>query len=141
MIMKRLSIIHPERCIGCYSCMFACSREVYGTTSLERTNIWVETRGGIEGYFTQIVCRACVEPPCAKACKFGALTNRKEGGVVFNREKCTGCGECVERCMIKAMRFDEELKIPLVCKYCGICAQFCPHDVIALEEISEARAK
>jgi formate hydrogenlyase subunit 6/NADH:ubiquinone oxidoreductase subunit I len=30
---------------------------------------------------------------------------------------------------------DEETGKPIVCVYCGYCAQFCPHKVITLQEV------
>ncbi|MDD1730636.1 MAG: 4Fe-4S ferredoxin iron-sulfur binding domain-containing protein, partial [Methanosaeta sp. NSM2] len=56
---RRLKVAHPERCIGCLGCMFACSRIRTGTVSLDRSAIKVQTQGGIEGDFRVVVCRAC----------------------------------------------------------------------------------
>jgi Pyruvate/2-oxoacid:ferredoxin oxidoreductase delta subunit len=30
--------------------------------------------------------------------------------------------------------FDEETKNPIICKHCGICTKFCPHECLTLEE-------
>lgn len=42
---RRLKVAHPERCIGCLSCMFACSRVNTGTASLQDSAIKIQTRG------------------------------------------------------------------------------------------------
>ena len=48
---RRLKVSHPERCIGCLGCMFACSRIHSGNASLQDSAIKVQTQGGIEGDF------------------------------------------------------------------------------------------
>ncbi|TDA34698.1 [Fe-S]-binding protein, partial [Candidatus Nezhaarchaeota archaeon WYZ-LMO7] len=70
----RVSVVSIERCIGCYSCMFACSRFRFGEVSLAKSAIQVKSAGGIERGFVIVVCRACVDPPCVKSCPTGALT-------------------------------------------------------------------
>jgi len=56
---RRLKVAHPERCIGCLGCMFACSRINTGTASLQDSAIKIQTQGGIEGDFRVVVCRGC----------------------------------------------------------------------------------
>ncbi|MCD6312239.1 MAG: 4Fe-4S binding protein [Thaumarchaeota archaeon] len=114
--------------------MFACSNRL-GFTGLEKSAIRVISSGGVERGFTVVVCRACSDPPCARACPEDALIPRPGGGIFLKSERCVGCGHCVEACDIGAIRIDEELQKPIVCVYCGYCAQFCPHKVIALEEV------
>ena len=76
---KRLKVANPARCIGCYSCMMACARTWYDTISLKNSRINIQTRGGIETPYAAIVCHACIDPPCMRACPLGALTKRKGG--------------------------------------------------------------
>lgn len=134
MLPKRLAVLDANRCVGCQLCMFACSSRL-GFTGLEKSAIRVMSSGGVERGFTVVVCRACNDPPCARACPEDALIQRPGGGVILKPEKCVGCGHCVEACDIGAIRIDEDLQKPIVCVYCGYCAQFCPHKVIALEEV------
>ena len=84
---RRLKVAHPERCIGCLGCMFACSRTRKGTVSLQDSAIKVQTQGGIEGDFRVVVCRGCEDPPCARACAAGALEKRPDGRVVFHKDR------------------------------------------------------
>jgi len=115
--------------------MFACSRLRFGVMSLAKSAIQVKTAGGIERGFVVVVCRACVDPPCAKSCPTGALTPRPGGGVIFDESKCDSCKGCYEACIVRAVVWDEERGKPIVCRYCGFCTKFCPHGVIALEPI------
>ncbi len=136
-IPKRLAAVYMERCIGCYSCMLACSRYRMRSLSLEKSAIQIRTAGGIERGFIAVVCRACVDPPCAKVCEPKALKPRKGGGVIFNPKLCTGCGKCVEACIIGAVVWDEERRMPIICTHCGLCVDFCPHGILRLEPVEK----
>ncbi|MDF0590577.1 4Fe-4S binding protein [Candidatus Methanocrinis natronophilus] len=133
---RRLKVAHPERCIGCLSCMFACSRINTRRASLDRSAIRVKTQGGLEGDFAVVICRACKDPPCVRACPRGALEKRENGRVIFKRELCDGCGACAEACLIRAISIDSEGKA-IKCKHCGACVAFCPHGVLEMEEVEE----
>jgi Fe-S-cluster-containing dehydrogenase component len=130
---RRLKVAHPERCIGCLSCMFACSRIHAGNASLQDSAIKIQTQGGIEGDFRVVVCRGCEDPPCVRACPAGALERREDGSVVLHEELCTGCAKCQEACLIGAISLGKEGR-PIKCMHCGACVDFCPHDVLKLEE-------
>jgi Fe-S-cluster-containing dehydrogenase component len=134
-VSYRVSVADIERCIGCYSCMFACSRLSFGVVGLAKSAIQVKSAGGIERGFVVVVCRACVDPPCAKSCPTGALTPRPGGGVTFDESKCIGCKSCHEACIVGAVVWDEERNAPIICRYCGFCTKFCPHNVIVFESI------
>ena len=134
LLAKRLAVIDSDRCVGCQLCMFACARR-FAVGGLSKTAIHVRSLGGFERGFTVIVCRACIDPPCAKPCPTGALVPRTGGGILFNPTKCIGCGACKEACPIGAVFWDDIENKPVICVYCGYCVDFCPHGVIALVEV------
>lgn len=134
---KRLSVIDNALCVGCQSCMFACSRR-FSEGGLAKSCIHVHSAGGIDKGFVVVVCRACDDPPCARVCPTDALTPREGGGVRFQTRQCIGCGNCVRACVFGAAMWDSGQNKPYICIYCGYCASYCPYGVIALEEIQEA---
>ena len=134
---KRLAIVDSERCVGCQSCMFACTRRL-GEGGLASSSIWVRSAGGIRKGFVVVVCRACVNPPCARVCPTEALLMRAGGGVRLKAELCIGCHNCAEACPFGAVFWNDEDDKPQICVYCGYCASYCPYEVLETEELVEA---
>ncbi len=128
----KLSVVNREQCIGCFSCMFACSRAFHNAITTEKAALRVRVYDGVEGAFSIRVCDACKDPDCADACPTGALVPRKQGGVKLNESLCQHCGECVKACTIRALQWDHENKVPIPCRHCGICVKYCPNGVIAM---------
>jgi formate hydrogenlyase subunit 6/NADH:ubiquinone oxidoreductase subunit I len=56
------------------------------------------------------------------------------GKPVIDRERCDGCGFCVDACPAQALTLDEETKKPRIqlarCIFCGECAEICPRKAI-----------
>jgi NAD-dependent dihydropyrimidine dehydrogenase PreA subunit len=59
---------------------------------------------------------------------------KKGGGVRLNGDRCIGCGNCVEACIVRAVFWDSETNKPMICVQCGFCVDYCPHGVIELQE-------
>lgn len=129
----RLVIVDADRCIGCQTCMFACTRR-QNEAGLAKTCLEVRSVGGMERGFIVVVCRACDDPPCAKMCPTGALIPREGGGVRLEMEKCIGCGHCQDACLIGAVLWDDDTNKPMICIHCGYCVNFCPHGVLKLRK-------
>jgi len=132
---RALKVTGMNKCIGCFTCMFVCAGVNRHNHSLSKSAIRVRTSGGLQGKFVSIVCLACKdERACAEACPSGALEKRPGGGVIFKFEKCIGCRKCEAACIVGAVHFDEDENKPIICKHCGVCARFCPHDCLEMEE-------
>lgn len=135
--MRRLVVLDYDKCVGCWLCMLACSRRM-GEVGVGKSAILVRSAGGVERGFTIIVCRACMDPPCARVCPTGALRKKQGGGVVLDQNKCIGCGLCREACIIGAVMWDPVLNKPVICVHCGYCVDYCPHGVLGVEEVGES---
>lgn len=129
----KLSVVDTERCVGCMNCMFACSRR-NGNAGLSNSCIGIKSAGGMENGFKVIVCRACDDPPCARACPTDALTLKEGGGVKLDPSKCIGCKACQKACIIDAVFWDEIHNKPLICSQCGYCVDYCPYDILELKK-------
>lgn len=135
---KVLTAPAMSRCIGCYSCMLACARLNYGSYSPRHAALQIRTQGGLQGRLVADICRACAEPACAEACPTQALKPRAGGGVRLDEKECIGCRACVQACPLKVIYWSERSRTPIVCRQCGICVRYCPHDCLAMEEAGAA---
>lgn len=133
--MKVLRPVRMDRCIGCHSCSLACARLVHGNLSWNTAGIRIGSSGGLSTGFEATVCVACAHPACAKACPTGAMNARKQGGVIYKRDKCILCGECAKACPVDAIYLDQERR-PYVCIHCGRCVAYCPHECLELRDLS-----
>ncbi|MHA1732485.1 MAG: 4Fe-4S binding protein [Promethearchaeota archaeon] len=140
-MVKRLMVKDADLCVGCQSCMFACTRRPGGAerAGVEYSAIHVRSAGGIKNGFLITVCRACRDPPCARVCPTGALRLRKKGGgVVLRPEKCLACGNCTRACGVGAIGWNDSVDKPLICVHCGYCSSYCPYGVLKMKEVKEA---
>lgn len=131
---RLLRAARMPKCIGCNSCMLACARVLHKSLSLGESAIRIRTAGGFRGSFVADLCRGCLEPPCAAVCSPGALKSRPGGGVIVHKDRCLGCRRCEEACAVRGIHYEERLGYPVVCSHCGVCAAFCPHGCLELEE-------
>jgi len=126
-----------SKCLGCFTCMNVCAAFNYRNHSLIKSSIKVRTTGGMSSRYIAIVCIGCKQPACREVCPSDALELREGGGVLLIPEKCIGCRLCETNCVMRAVNFDEETRKPIICRHCGVCASFCPHDCLQMVEAEE----
>ena len=98
-------IVYDSRlCLGCQSCMFACSmtHEGMANPSLSRIQI-IRDAPSFTKYPYDIVmsvCRQCVSPLCVQNCPTGACHVDAANGNVrrIDQSKCIGCKRCINSC-------------------------------------------
>jgi protein NrfC len=98
-------LVYDSRlCLGCQSCMFACSmtHEGEASPSLSRIQI-IRDAPSFTKYPYDIVmsvCRQCVSPLCVQNCPTGACHVSTENGNVrmIDQKKCIGCQRCIHSC-------------------------------------------
>lgn len=98
-------IVYDSRlCLGCQSCMFACSltHEGEANPALSRIQI-IRDAPSFTKYPYDIVmsvCRQCVSPLCVQNCPTGACHVDEANGNVrrIDQSKCIGCQRCITAC-------------------------------------------
>lgn len=97
--MNRFVIANPRRCIGCNTCMAACS-SVHREAGLQAQPRLTVTR--TFEVTAPVQCRHCEDAPCARVCPVDAikLTGRE---VELNEQKCIGCKMCAIACPFGAI--------------------------------------
>ena len=60
---------------------------------------------------------------------------------VIDREKCNGCGKCVENCVFKALEIkNNRAKLnPFLCEGCGVCQIVCLQKAVELKPIENGQ--
>ncbi|MFX1570470.1 MAG: FAD-binding protein [Promethearchaeota archaeon] len=54
--------------------------------------------------------------------------------IYIDRDKCIGCGECVEACIFGSMSFEDNFpSISEDCRLCGACARICRYNAIIIK--------
>ena len=98
-------IVYDSRlCLGCQSCMFACSttHEGVANPSLSRIQIIRDAPSFTKYPYDVVmsVCRQCVTPLCVQNCPVGAAHVDTANGNVrrIDQEKCIGCKTCINSC-------------------------------------------
>lgn len=104
-----------DSCTGCGTCALACQDKHDLPPGLKRRRV-LACEGGayqrqgkawgnsVYAFYLSVSCHHCQAPPCTAACPEGALWKREEDGLVLlDREKCTGCGECLSSCPFDAI--------------------------------------
>lgn len=97
--MKRFVIADHARCIGCNTCMAACSM-VHKAVGLQAQPRLTVTRH--EGRTAPVLCRHCEGAPCARVCPVGAISETRDA-VQLNETLCIGCKLCAIACPFGAI--------------------------------------
>jgi carbon-monoxide dehydrogenase iron sulfur subunit len=109
-------IVHPERCIGCMQCMFACavahsrSRSAIAAASenpLPQARVHIGAGLYREGFPNR--CRHCNPAPCLLACLPGAIYEQPEtASVLIDPDRCINCASCAMACPYGVVRYHQD---------------------------------
>lgn len=135
---------NPELCRACKICELACSLYHEGICSSQLSRLYIDA-DDLNLIFNGELCAQCDFPSCYFACplKDEALcVDSVTGARYVNKDKCTGCGICVEACPFEVPRIsiDPESKVAIKCDLCKdreggpICVEMCPREALTFVE-------
>ena len=130
--------IDPSRCIGCQSCVQACSEcdthKGYPMIHLE----YVERSRTTQT--TPVICMHCDSPTCAEVCPADAIKRSADGVVQSARKpRCIACNNCVLACPFGVPKMKAEFELMMKCDMCydrtstglkPMCATVCPSQAL-----------
>jgi Fe-S-cluster-containing dehydrogenase component len=92
--------IDLTRCVRCYACIAACRIEHYLPMGISWPRLVALETGGDQPTVStySVRCNQCKDAPCVEVCPTGATTQREDGIVVIEQDKCVGCRYCVIAC-------------------------------------------
>jgi len=106
-------VIDLTKCVGCYACVLACKQEHFLPPGI----FWGRVLTGESGTYPAVtkellpvLCNHCQEAPCQQVCPTGATTQREDGVVYVDYNKCMGCRYCVIACPYQNRSFYSEEK-------------------------------
>jgi Fe-S-cluster-containing dehydrogenase component len=144
--------IDPNRCIGCQSCVQACSE---CDTHKGHSMIHLEYIDRAHSVQTApVVCMHCDQPTCAEVCPADAIKRTADGVVQTARKpRCIACNNCVLACPFGVPKMQTELKLMMKCDMCydrtsagkkPMCATVCPSGALFFgtrEEVERLRPR
>jgi len=112
---KYALLVDLRKCVGCTSCQVSCKMENSVPLGGFRSKVSIADVGGFPAarrHFLPKMCNHCDNPPCVEPCPVeGATYKRKDGTVVVDRNKCIGCGRCIDACPYGARYFQPHVPV------------------------------
>ena len=135
-------LVDASKCIGCRNCEMACRSKAF--TSDEERLRWVrkiELADKASGICVSLSCNHCESPECFRVCPEGAYRKRRDGIVIHDPRRCSGCGDCFRGCPFGAVKFSLVTGKVAKCNLCvervdeglsPICVEACPTEALKL---------
>ena len=122
----------PDKCVGCQVCEYICSMTNDKAFNPLKSRIRVVRIDQLINM--AVTCRLCENPACVAACPRDALTQSEETGLIaVDKDKCNGCGWCIEACDYGAITLHPEKKVVRICDTCEgdpECVKWCPEEAL-----------
>jgi molybdopterin-containing oxidoreductase family iron-sulfur binding subunit len=94
-------VIDVHRCVGCYTCTITCRQEHFLPRNIYFNRVLITEEGkfpAVRKIILPVQCNHCQEAACVKVCPTGATSQREDGIVLVDSNKCVGCRYCAVAC-------------------------------------------
>ena len=134
---------NPDECGACSRCLMVCAAYHEGAVAPQLSAIkWVEN-DFFYGFRPRqpLFCQQCSHPECYFNCPLDAIViDSATGARYIDKEKCNGCGICVEACPFEVPRIniDTENMVAIKCDLCKdraggpACIEVCDREALSL---------
>ena len=142
--------VDPVRCIGCQSCVQACSEcDTHKGHSMIQLD-YIDRASSTQT--VPVICMHCDSPTCAEVCPADAIKRTGDGVVQSARKpRCIACNNCVIACPFGVPKMNTGMHLMMKCDMCydrtsvgkkPMCASVCPSQALFFgtrEEIEKLR--
>ena len=139
--MAKILCVDPDKCVGCMSCVLACSLQHGDIIGPAQSRI-LPVRQKKQVVNIPVVCRQCLKPLCAEVCPMGAISRSPETrALIVDSTRCIGCAMCMTACPLGGVSVKTEEGHAVKCDHCEgdpLCVKFCAYG--AIEYIPEEEA-
>ena len=147
---EKIIVCDTDTCTGCRICEYICAAVNEKKINPRLSRIRTIRKDPI--FFFVLACRKCENPNCLDACARNAIKQDPETKLIeIDKEKCDGCGYCVEQCQFVVLSIGIDDKVAMVCDNCKenndgepACVDYCPVEAlkyISISEIEDNRVK
>ena len=147
-------LVDVTKCVSCWWCYAACKNYNKLPETIKpdpeqppplSPDVWTTLKPikkDTEWHSRKQACNHCTDAACVEVCPTGALSYNELGFVQYDKEKCSGCGYCVEFCPfgVPQLQSDEITNVAMnKCTFCKdrvdngeqpACAAACPTGAI-----------
>ena len=146
-------LLDQTRCIGCHACTTACKSENEVPVGVTRTyvkSVDIGTFPTARRAFQVTRCNQCQDAPCVTACPTGAMYQRPDGIVDFNKSICIGCKACIAACPYDAIFINPDDHSAEKCNFCAhrldiglepACVVVCPTEAIIVGDLRDPSSR
>ena len=145
---KMIMLIDTRTCFGCGACVIVCKTENQLSHGSFRDWLSKEENGSRTQPFLEFRserCNHCESASCITNCPTGASYRAEDGTVQIDKDRCTGCKDCLSACAYSARYVHDQGHVDK-CTFCShrddtACEAVCPSSSINFGDANDPDSK